>query len=148
MIALFYVFLSIIILFFVLAIIKSKFKLGNEFCAICYSSILTWLTLLVLYWYGIFNKPVIIAVLLGETVIGVFYTVESKVNEELKLFRLPFLLTIMFAAFLLLKVTESFIKIILLLTILWIFFFFLYNYRNNKNFSGFVRKIIDCCKNW
>ena len=79
---------SITLLFFVLLIIKEFIgsKLKKNFCAICGAVVLTWLALLILYWLGIFQNKIILALLIGESALGIFYVVERKVREKLKIF--------------------------------------------------------------
>jgi len=146
----FFIFLTIALLFFVLliakALIRLKFK-KFDFCVICASVSLTWLALLALYYIGFFNNPVLIALLMGGSIVGIFYLIEGKVKKELKLFRLPFLLSLIFAAYLLLSLSIS-IKTIFLLIALWLLFLFVFYYRKSKKLKKAIDKIIECCKRW
>src|SRR3989344_3178232 len=92
----FNVILMITVLFFFLLLIKGIFKkwFKKEFCVICAAVSLTWITLLILSWLEIFNDKTIIALLMGMSILGIFYLVENKVKERLTLFRLPFLLSL------------------------------------------------------
>ena len=63
-------------------------------CALCAAVSVTWLVLLALYLLGYVTAPIVIAVLMGESVTGVFYLLERKTSERLHLFRLPALLTL------------------------------------------------------
>ena len=149
MINIFYIFIGIIVLFFIFLIAKGfskKFK--DKFCAICAAVSVTWICLLVLYWLGIFENKVIIALLMGQSILGVYYIAEKKAKQELQVFRLPFLLTLIAFGYSLLTVPGDLIMVILLLLALWTFFIFLYLYRNNKNMRSFVKKIVECCKKW
>ncbi len=141
-----YILAGIIVLFFVFLIIKGFFK--KDFCAICAAVSITWLYLLVLYWFGAFENRVIIALLMGQSILGVYYIAEEKVKEELKIFRLPFLLTLITVGYSLLVLDNDIIKIVALLLVMWLIFILLYSYRNNKKMKSFVKKIVECCKRW
>lgn len=145
----FYTLLSIIILFFVILLVKEFFnkKLKDKFCVICTAISLTWIFLLILYWLKLFSNITIIALLMGQTILGIFYVLESKTKDKLKLFRLPFLATLIgLAYFILTQKIDS--KTILLLITLWGIFIIIYSYQNNPKLKVFVKKIIECCKKW
>ncbi|PIN95086.1 hypothetical protein COU53_01145 [Candidatus Pacearchaeota archaeon CG10_big_fil_rev_8_21_14_0_10_30_48] len=143
-----YVFFGIIILFFILLGIKQfmskKFK--ERFCVICASISLTWFILLTLFYLNIFDNILILAVLIGSSISGVYYLVESKVSEKIKIFRLPFILTLIFIGYILIEGIEGVLSVIILLAILWISFLIIYNYSSSNN--SLVKKLIECCKKW
>lgn len=138
--------LMIVVLFFLLLIVKKITEW--KFCVICTSVSLTWMTLLILFWLGMFGQPVIIAVLMGQTIVGLYYFLEHKTEESLHIFRLPLLLTLTLAAFVLLDVTINLAYSLSLLILLWIFLFLLYSYRQNPKTKIVVDRIIACCKDW
>ena len=146
--ALFFILLAITILFFILLIVKSFIKNKKEFCAICFAVGVTWLGLLILYWLRIFENNLILGILIGQTTLGIFYTLEKKFKKELTLFRLPALLSLIFIAYSLIELPKDFYKIILFLIILWIIFILVYFYRNNSSIKNFFDKIVECCKKW
>lgn len=134
-------------LFFILLLVKEIFnKRKKKFCAICTAVSLTWIILLVLYFLDIFNDKIILALLIGHTSLGIFYLVENKVKEKFKLFRLPFLLTLIILFYYLIQgfIFESLLFII----ILWVLFILIYSFKNNKGLNLFAKKIIECCKRW
>lgn len=132
---------GITLLFFILLVIKSVFSLKKT-CTICLSVTLAWVTLIVLYFLGIFPDKIIIAVLMGHTSLGIYYTLEKKVKKRFLLFRLPYLLTsILIIYFILNGVVINTLYFILGL---WLFFIVIYLFKFNK----FTKKIIDCCKRW
>ncbi len=139
--------IGISVLFFVLIGIKEIFrKRAEKFCVICIAVIITWVTLLVLYWYGLFNDKLLIALLMGHTSLGIFYLIEKKVKKKIKLFRLPFLLTLIFVIY---SILEGLIYSgIYSLIILWIMFLLIYLFKSNKTAKIFFKKIVECCKGW
>lgn len=133
--------------FFILLGLKELFKqiIKREFCVICVAVFFTWIILLALYKSGLFNDIIIISLLVGETVLGIFYLLESKVNDNLKIFRLPALLTLISASYFLLA-KNNILNSFIFLSILWIVFIFLYFYRNNSKIKSIIERLIECCK--
>ncbi len=140
--------IAISTLFFILLGIKEILKKKpKKFCAICGAVVITWLTLLILYFIGLFDDRTILALLIGGSVIGIFYLWENKAKEEKLVFRLPLILTLfLLAYFVLMK--EIIFESLIFIAIIWVFFLIIYSYRRNKNFNSFVKKIIECCKRW
>jgi len=144
---LFSILLLIAALFFLLLIGKSIFFKKKEFCAICFAVGGTWVGLLIAYWYNIFNDKVILGILIGQSSLGIFYTLEKNVKKELTLFRLPFLLLLIFIAYLLIVFPEltglrELYKSGLFLLLLWAGFILVYFYRNNKNIRVLQKMVI------
>ncbi len=149
------VLIEITFLFFLLLIFKSIFLKEKKICTICAAMSLTWIILLALSILGQFSNPVLVALLIGQTVIGIFYMVEQKVREELTVFRLPFLLTLTYIAYELLAFTllretnyNLFLESAIFLGALWALFLLFYFYRHHPVFQNKVQKIIECCKRW
>ena len=147
---LFLILLTMIVLFFVSLLAKEVLKnhLRKEFCTICAAVSLTWVSLLILYWFNIFEDVIILALLIGESTVGVFYLVEANVRKEWTVFRLPFLLTLIVAGYSLVSVPNDWIKSSTLLGVLWLLFVMGYFYKENPSLSSAVKKIVECCKRW
>ena len=90
---------------------------------------------------------VLIGLMMGLTILGLFYTWERNVKKQATIFRLPLLLTLVLIGYYLLTF-ENLIKEAVLLAILWVLFGIFYLYRNNRNLKGFIDKIVECCKKW
>lgn len=139
--------IGISVLFFLLLGIKTIFdKKKKKFCAICLSISLIWIFLLILYFLGKFQDMIILSLLIGGSIVGIFYLWENKVKKEKLVFRLPLLLTLIFIFYSLLE--RIIYSAILFLVILWIFFILIYLFKNHKGFNKFFKKIIECCKRW
>ncbi len=118
-------------------------KIKKDFCVICLSISITWIILLSLYFTNYFFDKTIIAILMGQTVLGLFYFF----NKKLGVFKLPFLLTGIALVYFILEKnigTKSF----LLLSSLWIILGGVYLFKSNKKINAFANKLIECCKNW
>lgn len=124
-------------------VIKSFVR--KEFCAICSAVSLTWMFLLFLHWFGKFDDSVLIALLVGQSVLGIFYLAEKKSFDALKIFRLPFLLSLIFMAYSLIVLFID-LAVLELLVGLWIIFGAIFLYRKNSRMKLFVDKIVACCK--
>lgn len=142
-------FFLIIALFFALLLLKQLLpkKIKDKFCVLCATISASWVTLLVLYLSGVYGDPILIGMLIGQSIIGLFYLLEKRVKEELKVFALAFILTLTYLFYSIL--TKKFIvQVFLMLLVLWGFLLFVYMYRSNKNISKFVNKLVECCKRW
>lgn len=145
-----YILITISILFFLLLILKTLVsdKLKKNACVVCGAISLTWIVLLILYKLNLFSNNIIIAILLGQSILGIFYFLDSKVYERFKIFRLPFLLTLIILAYSIIVIPEDIIKDIIFLLVLWLIFILIYYYRNNNKFNTLAKKLIECCRNW
>ena len=133
--------IGITLLFFILLIIKSVFKI-KKICIICLSVTLTWLVLLILYFLDIFADKVIIAILMGHTSLGIYYILEKKVRKDLLIFRLPYLLTSISIIYFILG--GFVISTLYLIAGLWLLFILIYLFKFNK----LAKKLIECCRKW
>lgn len=142
------IFLSITSLFLIFLLIKaiSKYK----FCTLCASVALTWISLLILFWLNKFSNPVLVALLIGNSVVGIYYLAEKKISEKFHIFRLPFFLTLLLIGYsLVFKAnTKDLFLTLILIASLWIIFGFIYFNRNNPKLKSIIESIINCCKNW
>lgn len=136
-----WILIGITSLFFIILAVKSIFKI-KRFCAICLSVTLAWIGLLVLYLLNIFTDKIIMAILMGHTSLGIYYTLEKKIKKRFLLFRLPYLLTSILIIY---SVLNGFIISSLYLILgIWLFFVLIYLLKFNK----FAKKLIECCKKW
>lgn len=141
------VFLSIFSLFILLLVVRTIFKL--QFCVLCGSVFITWASLLILYWLGWFENQLLIAIPMGGSVVGIYYLTERKTREILHIFRLPFFMTLLLLAYLLIGTEPaSMFYGGLLVASLWILCGLIYIYRQNPKLKGIVETILKCCKNW
>ena len=129
----FWIIIGITLTFFLIFTVREFINknMKKKICVICAAITLTWIFLLILYWKGIFDNQLIIALLMGQTILGIFYLSESKVKKELKFFRLPFLLSLIVTGYSILTL-EIRINLLIFLSILWILFILIYSFRTNK----------------
>jgi len=140
-----WVLIGITALFFMFLALKNIFNL-KKICVICASITLVWVLLLTLYFLNIFADKIIIAILMGQTSLGIFYLWEKKVKKKTKIFGLPLLLTFIFTIY---SILESFnFNSLIFMIVLWFFFFIVYLFRTNKKLKTFSTKLIECCKKW
>ncbi|PJC52731.1 MAG: hypothetical protein CO030_01340 [Candidatus Magasanikbacteria bacterium CG_4_9_14_0_2_um_filter_42_11] len=133
--------------FFVLLLVIKKYT-AWQFCVLCASVSLTWMSLLVLYWLASFADPVLIAVLMGQSVVGIYYLLEKKVPESLLLFRFPFFLTATALVFVMLGYAPTMMRSLFLLVLLWFITIGMYAYKSNPKVQQIIEEFMNCCKNW
>src|SRR3989338_2007816 len=122
------IFIGITAAFFLLLILKAITSDSlKRLCAICGAVSITWLILLFLFWTGRFSNIAIIALLMGESIVGIYYAAESyanKNNKALAVFRLPFILALTFIAVLVLGIVShnALLTSALFIILLWLAF--------------------------
>lgn len=124
-------------LFAGLLILKTLIK--KEFCVICASVSLSWLTL---FWSV---DPLLIGILMGQSAIGLYYFLNAKLSETFKIFRLPYILSAIFAIYVLLSQEKADVKSIYFLASIWLLFLLI---AFTKRRGKLVKSLIECCKNW
>lgn len=140
-----YIFASIICIFVGLLLVKQW--LGFSVCAICLSIGGTWLGLLAMYHLSTFNDPVILALLMGGSVIGVYYMVERRVPEQLTIFRLPFLLTLFLMAYSAIVLSIAIPSFIVVGSV-WVAAGLIFALQDKPAIRRTAKSIIDCCSKW
>ncbi len=136
--------ISVFILFFVFLFVKEFLpkKIKTIFCALCTAVAITWLGFLLAFYKNVFHDKVIIALLLGGTVVGILYVLWKKY----KFFLLPIFLTLVAMAY---SIIEKFEKNALFFVIfVWFLFFIIFLFKKNKFIKKSINKIIACCRNW
>ena len=140
-----WIFIAITVLFYAGLLIKPRIKLN--LCMICLAVSLTWISLLCLRQLGLFDNDLIIALLLGQSVVGGYYLWERRVKDVWLIFRLPMLLSLSLAAWTLLTLDLD-LMLIGVVLVVWLLHGLLYNYRNKPATKTYVDKIIACCSKW
>ena len=141
---LFSVLVAIAVLFMAYLLIKSFIPF--KFCVLCAAVSSTWLVLLVLYKLGWFHDPVLLALLLGQSVTGIFYFVQRRVPSTLRVFTLPFFLSLTAIAYVAVSGTGGVLPVMVLLLLLWLAGYVAFSYRNDPGKKAAVNAVIDCCK--
>jgi len=140
-----WIFIAIAIAFYATSALKSHLRL--TICSICIAVSFSWIGLLALRQLGWFNNDIILAILLGQSVVGIYYLWERHARREWLIFRLPMLLTLSLAAWILVS-TKIDIAIIVVVGLIWLFHGLLYYYRTRPKVKSHVDKLIDCCSRW
>ena len=139
------VLLVITALYWLLLLLKSK--LPWRICTICVAVSITWAGLLVAYHMGQFGNGLLPALLMGQSITGIYYLFEKRVPRPLLVFRLPLLLSITYFFYVVLTL-QAHLWAVLLLAGLWLCGLLLYAHRNNPHLREVAQRIIDCCGNW
>jgi hypothetical protein len=86
---------------------------------------------------------------MGQTITGLHYLVEGRVREELLVFRLPFVLTLV-ALFYLAIAPDAAVAAGLsgVVAATWVIALAVYATRNVDGLKSIARQVIECCKDW
>lgn len=139
------VLLAITLLFGLWLKLKDLLKAG--WCVVCLAVSSTWLGLFVAYRAGWFTDPLLLALLMGMSVTGLYYWLEKQTPKMLLLFRLPALLTLAYLFYSALTWRVQ-VPAGLFLVGLWVIFGTIYSLRTASGIKHAVKKLIDCCSNW
>lgn len=116
-------------------------------CALCAAVSTTWIGLLVVGSIRPPFDPVLIALLMGQSTIGILYLLERRLPTQWHLFRLPYYLTT--TALVYSIVTPAAVPTVALpLGIAWLMFIVFFLFRTTPRMRTLVTSIMACCKNW
>lgn len=132
-------------LFGLLLAVKSLAKL--EFCVICGAVSGTWVTLLVLLSLGYYANRLVIALLIGQSIVGAYYRLKTQISDRLAVFSLPFLLTATVIGYALLAVPRL-REVVIVLAALWTATGLLYVYREHEYARSVFDEAVACCRDW
>ncbi len=138
------VFFAITILFIVLLAMKKVTT--YRFCVLCVSVSLSWVGLLLLLQLGFFENVALVALLMGQSVVGLYYFAEKRLPQQYMVFRLAGLLTLTYAAYAIL-IGFNLLPLFLLVPV-WSISGLLYAYRNTPRVKSTVEHILACCRDW
>lgn len=136
---------SVTALFAVL--LAAKAAIGRRFCVICASVGTTWLGLLIALRAGAFADRTTVALLMGQSVVGIYYLAEKRLSERYHVFRLPFLLTLTAAAAAALGMPLG-LGTPFLLAALWACFAFVFALRHLPSARALADRVVACCRDW
>ena len=135
------------IVFVFILILTLQRRIPWRMCAICIAVSLTWIVSLGLFHLGYLENQLLIALLMGQSMLGVYYLLESNVKEHYLTLRVPFLLTITYLGYMGLTLQIN-LYVILLLFTLWAVGGLILTFRHQPRFRATAQKLIECCRNW
>lgn len=122
-----------------------KHLLDRKFCAICASVSFTWLGLLGLYYFDLFDDPILLAILMGQSITGLYYFIDKRVAKPLRIFTLPFLLSLTATVYMLIK-TEIIIAAFVLLLAVWLACWLIFSWRHDPGKKPLAKALMECCE--
>ncbi len=137
-----YVLLLITGLFVLGLIIKNT--LVRQLCVLCLSISGSWIILLTLYRLGYFHNQVLLAMLMGQSITGIFYLARRHVAKILHIFTLPFFLCLTVVAYWAVGERVAFVPILGFLTALWVIGYVLLLSSNDVG-KRTAKTIMQCC---
>ncbi len=121
----------------------------TSLCAICFAVSITWIVGLVLFLIPEMDgyvDPLALGILMGGSAIGGLYYLGPRTKEELHVFKLPYAITAFFVAHSVIT-KDLDVRLLAIITGIWIVFLILYGTRNTSAKSWF-NKIVACCRDW
>ncbi len=133
-----------IVLIFVLVLGARRFA-KRDLCALCLSVSLTWVGLLILHKAGMFENAVLLALLMGQSVTGVSYMLKDRLPQVLRIFTLPFFLSLTAVSYVLIT-NDYIIWTLVLLTAVWIGAWFIFVSRDDPGTQPLATVVMECCE--
>lgn len=137
------VFAAVVLIFAVILVAKRFAK--QSVCALCLSVSLTWIGLLILHRVGMFQDTVLLALLMGQSVTGIFYMLKERLPQALRIFTLPFFLSLTAVAYVLIT-SDYIIWTFVLLTAVWIAGWFIFTSRDDPGAQPLATVVMECCE--
>lgn len=141
------VLLLIISFFVILLALKKVLSSKLKVCVVCLAVSLTWILLLILKLSGYIEDLLAVAVLMGQSSLGVYYLIERRAPKRLLVFRLPVLLTLTMMVFTVVSM-NWYLDAWLLILAVWLVIGFLYLYRTSVWAKDKIKALIECCSDW
>ena len=116
-----------------------------KICTLCVAVATSWIFLLLLYKTGFFHDQVLLALLIGQSITGVFYLVQRKVARDLRIFSLPFFLTLTVIAYFIITDFKDIFTPFGFLFALWVISYLIFTNRNDPGKRPVVEEIVNCC---
>ena len=139
----FYVFLAISLIFIASLIIKNL--LNKAFCSLCVTVASVWLVLLYLYKTDRFSDGILLALLVGQSITGIFYLAYRKLPKSLRIFSLPFFLSLTAVLYMLITADIQ-LAVFILLLVLWLAAWIIFTYRNDPAKKAVAKILAKCCE--
>ena len=139
----FYIFLAISLIFIASLIIKNL--VNKAFCSLCVAVASVWLVLLFLYKTDRFSDGILLALLVGQSITGIFYLAYRKLPKSLRIFSLPFFLSLT-AVFYMLISADIQLAVFILLAVLWLAAWIIFTYRNDPAKKAVAKILAKCCE--
>jgi len=138
----FYIFLAISLVFIASLTLKSITK--KPLCSLCVAVASVWLVLLFLYKTDQFSNTLILGLLIGQSITGIFYFAYRKLPKALRIFSLPFFLSMTAVGYILIT-NDIELSVFGLLTVLWLLAWTGFIYASDPGKAKIAKAITNCC---
>ena len=137
--------LAVITIIFI-AILGVKKLFSLKLCALCASIFMSWAGLLFLYRLGRFHDSVLLSLFMGQSITGKYYALDKRVQPVLRIFALPFFLTLTTIFYLAIVGFSSIFPPLLVLSGLWIVAYIVFSYRRDPGKKLITDAVMNCCE--
>jgi len=134
---------------FLTALFAHSLGLGRlKFCAVCVTVGLAWLSLLAIRLFGYAVDPVLIGILMGESVVGLYYLIEKRAPAAWQIFRWPYIITMTVVVYLIAGARSGAWPAVWLLALIWIIWGAVFALRKYPSIKKIAERLIACCRDW
>lgn len=117
-------------------------------CAFCLATVATWTVGLALTTLGLFHAPLVLAVLMGQSSLGIFFKLKERAPETMAMIQLPYFFTAIVLTLIVLNGWHAdFVQPLMLTALTWAAAILVLAYRTRSWMRQLVKHIAACCKN-
>jgi len=135
---------ALISLLFIVGLIYNQ-RSKKALCAICASIALTWLLLLILYKTDAYQDTVLLSLLMGQSITGLYYLGVRRLPKSLRIFTLPFFLSLT-AIFYLLITAKLVLGAFAFAAAWWLVAWLIFVWRDDPGKKRLSNAVINCCE--
>ncbi len=117
-------------------------------CAYCLATVATWTVGLALTALQFVHAPLVLAILMGQSSLGLFFKLKERAPEIMAVIQLPYFFTTIILTLVVLNGWHTdFVPPLVLTAVAWMAALLTLAYRTRPGMRRFVERIAACCKN-
>lgn len=141
---LFKILTALTLLYLVFLLLAKVFK---QICAVCLAIVTTWAALLAVYHLDQFDDQLLLGLLMGQSITGVYYFVFKRMPESWRLFQLPTLIGLIYLAYTAITLEFNALAVIFLAGV-WAVVLLIFFTKDKPAMGRLAKSIIECCSKW
>jgi hypothetical protein len=98
-----------------------------------------------MYKLGKFQDVVLLSLLMGQSITGIYYLVDKHIKASLRIFTLPFFLSLTTFFYLVISGSKNVMPPLLILLGLWVVAYLIFAWRNDPGKRNISKAVMNCC---
>lgn len=130
-----------------LGLLVLKSIVDSKLCTLCGAVSGTWLVLLGISYLGQYGNETAVALLLGQSIVGVLYVLRNRLPPEYDVYSFPFVIAGTVLGYVAIT-GELLIEAGVLTAAVWLVAGLLFTYRENDRVATVFDEVVACCRDW